>query len=158
MDASSPHWASLQSDLLYRIAKCLSTSVDVLRFRAVCHSWRSSIPSPPKIPSLKLHFPIGPRPYLNGYLLLIKSTVYAFQSLTNSDSSCDTARTLLIKIQESKSGKMILIDPLFASHSENLDTTEFPRVLNLLDDRVHEISKAYVLELVEQVKKGHELE
>ncbi|KAF2312476.1 hypothetical protein GH714_034809 [Hevea brasiliensis] len=138
MDSSSPQWASLGIDLLSKIAKCLDTSVDILRFSAVCYSWRSSIPPPPKIPSpcpsLKLPFAIGPNPCLNpnrrGYFLLIESTIYALQPLTKISDSCKTTKTWLIKIEESKSGK----------------------VLNFLDYRVDETSKAHGLKFVDQGK------
>lgn len=160
MDSSSLQWANLGRDLLSLIAKCLDTRVDVLRFRAVCHSWRSSIPLPPKIPSpypsLKLPFPISPNPHLHprrrGYFLLKEYTVYAVQPLTKiSDSSSTTAKTWIIKIEESKSGKVILNDPLFRFPFKNLNKN-LPKVLNLLDYRVDEISKAYGLEFVQQGK------
>ncbi|KAL3580843.1 hypothetical protein D5086_018678 [Populus alba] len=43
-------WTHLPKDLIELISKCLDTSTDLLRFRSVCNSWRSSIP--PKSPRL----------------------------------------------------------------------------------------------------------
>ncbi|EEF33970.1 conserved hypothetical protein [Ricinus communis] len=36
-------WTNLPKDLLEQISKCFDTSIDILRFRSVCSSWRSSV-------------------------------------------------------------------------------------------------------------------
>ncbi|KAJ3686490.1 hypothetical protein LUZ61_015654 [Rhynchospora tenuis] len=37
-------WACLPSEMLNLVAKCLNESSDFVRFRAICHAWRSSTP------------------------------------------------------------------------------------------------------------------
>ncbi|XVF76376.1 hypothetical protein PTKIN_Ptkin13bG0261600 [Pterospermum kingtungense] len=49
-------WSQLSPELLTLIAKCLDTRFDVLRFRSVCSSWRSSFP--PKLYPLPTKLPL----------------------------------------------------------------------------------------------------
>ncbi|KAE8057323.1 hypothetical protein FH972_014024 [Carpinus fangiana] len=41
-------WTQLRRELLKSIADNLKIYADCLRFRAVCHSWRSSVPNTPR--------------------------------------------------------------------------------------------------------------
>ncbi|KAJ4824096.1 hypothetical protein Tsubulata_044248, partial [Turnera subulata] len=74
-------WSDLPRDLLERIGNCLQNDyLDILRFRAVCSSWRrysSTDPLPPMIPSLTL----PPLVYLNdSYQYVLKElAVYSVQ-------------------------------------------------------------------------------
>ncbi|XP_061361303.1 F-box protein SKIP23-like [Gastrolobium bilobum] len=52
-------WAELQPEIVELISKSLTIYADYLRFRCVCHSWRSSLPKtplhlPPQLPWLML--------------------------------------------------------------------------------------------------------
>ncbi|KAG5253971.1 F-box protein [Salix suchowensis] len=154
MDSTSqPHWSSLPSDLLINIANILDARIDLLSLRAVCSPWRSSLPLPPKAPLLKLPFPIDPNnPNLNsnrhGHFALIESFSYSLEPINR-----DPKRTWLIKIQESESGNVILKDPLARyplARYPLAGLDRLPKVLNLLDYRVKEISKGYYVEFVEQ--------
>lgn len=151
MDSTSPpQWSSLPSDLLFNIASILGTRIDLLSLRAVCNSWRSSLSLPPKTPLVKLPFPIDSNnPNLNpnrhGHFALSESFSYSLEPINR-----DPKRTWLIKIQESESGNVILKDPLARHPLAGLD--RLPKVLNLLDYRVKEISKGYYVEFVEQGK------
>ncbi|XP_019242788.1 PREDICTED: putative F-box protein At5g60060 [Nicotiana attenuata] len=55
-------WSDLPKELVERIGKFLDTHIDVLRLRAVCSTWRSSLPPFKNSPSLplKLQVPIIP--------------------------------------------------------------------------------------------------
>ncbi|CAK7330573.1 unnamed protein product [Dovyalis caffra] len=149
MDSTSPsQWSSLPSDLLFNVANILNTRIDLLCLRAVCNSWRSSLPLPPKPPLLKLPFPIDPNnPNLNpnrlGYFALIETITYSLEPINK-----EPKRTWLIKLQESESGNVIFKDPL--ARYPVVGTNRLPKVLNLLDYRVKEISRGYYVEFVEQ--------
>ncbi|KAG2694989.1 hypothetical protein I3760_08G170000 [Carya illinoinensis] len=138
-------WSDFPKELWSPIGKSLDTGIDVLRFRSVCSSWRASIPpSHPNSPRFPLQFP---HPYDAFPTYICQSTIYCIQPLDSSSTS--TAATSshikgdLIKVQESASGKLRLLEPLAscAIHS-------YPRsakTLNLLNFRIVEITKAYTL-------------
>ncbi|XP_059439454.1 putative F-box protein At1g65770 [Corylus avellana] len=147
-------WSNLPRDLLVMIGRSLDARVDVLRFRGVCTSWRSSIPSfhahSPRFP-LKFPEPFSalesasmlrvPQPQL----YLCESTLYLLQPEnpfpTSSSSCCN--KGWLIKVQESNSGKLHLLDPL-PSHKYRFSPVP-PNTLNLLNFRVVELRKAHML-------------
>ncbi|TYH88784.1 hypothetical protein ES332_D01G212000v1 [Gossypium tomentosum] len=55
-------WSQLPPELVVLIAKCLEARFDILRFRSVCSSWRSSAPLPPKLnPLLPTNRPLPRR-------------------------------------------------------------------------------------------------
>ncbi|TYI43958.1 hypothetical protein ES332_A01G203600v1 [Gossypium tomentosum] len=55
-------WSRLLPELVVLIAKCLEARLDILRFRSVCSSWRSSVPLPPKLnPLLPTNLPLPRR-------------------------------------------------------------------------------------------------
>ncbi|CAN8269652.1 unnamed protein product [Cochlearia groenlandica] len=51
-------WSTLPKDLLDLISKSIESTFDLLRFRSVCSSWRSSADPKPPLPSH--HLPILP--------------------------------------------------------------------------------------------------
>ncbi|KAL1120965.1 hypothetical protein V6Z11_D01G200900 [Gossypium hirsutum] len=56
------YWSQLPPELVVLIAKCLEARFDILRFRSVCSSWRSSAPLPPKLnPLLPTNLPLPRR-------------------------------------------------------------------------------------------------
>ncbi|KAM4118560.1 hypothetical protein ACB094_02G212300 [Castanea mollissima] len=168
--ANSPQWSGLNRDLLEKIAKCIDTRTDVLHFRAVCTTWRSSIPLPPKTslpPLIKLPFPIGPNPRLNpkrrGHFTLKESTVFSIEPITKiSNTYYSTTKTWLIKIEFLTASnelitKVLLKEPLSRFGFEGL-TQKLPKVLNLLDYKVSEVSKVCGLEFVAVGKSPDEIE
>ncbi|MBA0551072.1 hypothetical protein Golob_021973, partial [Gossypium lobatum] len=55
-------WPQLPPELVVLIAKCLEARFDILRFRSVCSSWRSSVPLPLKLkPLLPTNLPLPRR-------------------------------------------------------------------------------------------------
>ncbi|GLT71267.1 hypothetical protein SLA2020_433000 [Shorea laevis] len=139
-------WSDLPRDLLPMIGKSLDAAVDVLRFRSVCTSWRSSIPP---IHAHSPHFPLKfpePRSAIETAsksrppVYLCESTLYLIQPVNPFSTSSCCSKGWLIKVQKSKSGKLRLLDPL-----PNLKYTIPPNTLNLLKFRVVELRKAYML-------------
>ncbi|XP_031254347.1 F-box protein SKIP23-like [Pistacia vera] len=142
MDTITPDWTRLPRDLLTSIATRLHTRIDILRFRAVCCSFRCKLPHPPKVmfPESILRttdFLKGPHPDNEDPFVLTECTVYAIQPLDD-----ETSPTWLVQVQESTSGKVRIKDSLSGFHFKSLEN----KSLNLLDYRVKEISKSYVFE------------
>jgi hypothetical protein len=142
-------WSGLPKELLEVIGKILDSRLDVLRSRSVCSSWRSSIPPfharfRPKFPdpcsALQSASTSGPPSISGPPVYLCESTLYLVQPVNHfPTSSCN--KGWLMKIQESNSGKLHLLDPLLFSHKH----TVTPNTWNLLNFRVVELRKAYVL-------------
>nr|XP_023890191.1 F-box protein SKIP23-like [Quercus suber] len=168
--ANSPQWSGLNRDLLEKIAKCIDTRTDVLHFHAICTTWRSSIPLPPKTslpPLIKLPFPIGPNPRLNpkhrGHFTLKESTIFSIEPITKiSTSYYYTTKTWLIKIEfltasNEPNTKVLLKEPLSSFAFEGLNQ-KLPKVLNLLDYKDSEVSKVCGLEFIAVGKNLDEIE
>ncbi|KAJ4847010.1 hypothetical protein Tsubulata_048100 [Turnera subulata] len=112
-------WSDLPSELLEKIGSCLQNSyIGILRFRAVCSTWRrySSTPLPPKIQSLTL----PPIVYLNNsYQYVLKElAVYSVQPAHLHN----TTPLLLKQSLESTDDPVMILKPLNSP---------------LLDDRKH---------------------
>jgi hypothetical protein len=148
-------WSDLPTDLLPMIGRSLDTCIDVLRFRSVCSSWRSSVPPfHPNSPRFPLKFPNPdaatltepprwpPRP-----AFLFQTTFCYIQTLnpssTSSSSSTMSNKGWLMKVDESSSGKLRFVDPVLDSRNRYCITR--PKTLNLLNFRVVEFGKAYTL-------------
>ena len=161
-------WSELRRDALEEIAKRLNTRTDVLHFRAVCTTWRSSIPLPPKnsFPLIKLPFPIGPNPRLNpkrrGYFTLKEPTIFSVEPINKISDPWSTTKTWMVKIEHATvstepNSKVLLKEPLSRFHFQKI-TQKLPKVLNLLDYKVSEVSKSYGLEFVAVEKNPDEYE
>ncbi|XP_044470504.1 F-box protein SKIP23-like [Mangifera indica] len=131
---------NLPENVLASIAECLNTKIETLCFRAVCSSFRTSVRPPlPPLSHVKIPFPPGLKD--DGHLELTESTVYAFQPLEKS------TETWLVKVEESHSGKIQIMDPMFKLRIKN-SSEMLPESFNLLDYRVKEIAKSWRLEIV----------
>ena len=142
MDEERVEWSDLPKELLPTIGKSLDTRIDIVRFRSVCNSWRSSIPSN-NSPRFPLKFP---NPYLptsatqaQAPAYLCESTIYRIQRLNPSTSS---NKAWLVKVEQDSNsgGKLRFFDPI-----SNRRTRYPNKTLNLLDFRVIELTKAYML-------------
>ncbi|XP_031287373.1 F-box protein SKIP23-like [Pistacia vera] len=155
MDTNTPDWSSLPDHLLASIEERLPTRIDRLCFRAVCNSFRSSIPPPLKPASphadLKITLPGLPP------LVLVEFTFYAIKSLPSISNPNQIKYTWLVKSEELHNGKVRLEDP-FSSRRLGIwddwvpESEKLPESLNLLDYRVKEVAKAYRLEVFYQGK------
>ncbi|XP_054810057.1 F-box protein SKIP23-like [Prosopis cineraria] len=138
-----PNWCDLPSELWRKIGKSLRNRIDLLRFRSVCNSWRSSIPpSLPNSPSFPLQLPHPINPFT--VVFLIQSTFYRIEPPYQPSSS--SPKGWLIKVEgesnPSHSHPLRLLNPLSDRQFSN-PLSSSPRILNLLDYRVLELYKSY---------------
>lgn len=148
MESSTGKWSNLPNDLVEHTVKLLDSPIDLIRFRSVCAKWRSSAPLinnlNPLFP-LKVPTPTCIDPDLRPFsVFLIESTIYKI-----SNTSKNTTKSWLVRVEGSstKTTKMRLKDPLTPSLFRISTTNKFPKVWNLLDLRVSEVSKAYELKI-----------
>jgi hypothetical protein len=141
------NWSDLPDEILPCIGKSLDASIDVLRFRSVCTSWRSSIPSSREIsPCFPLPFPFTGS---NGNPIdafVSQSTFYRLEPSEKNPNpsapSSSSPKGWLIKVEESETGQIRLLNPLSSLHTR-FPPASFPKLINLLDFRAVEVSKAY---------------
>ena len=146
-------WSQLPIELWPKIGKYLDNHIDVLRFRSVCESFRSSIPpSHPNSPSFPLQIPHPVYDSLNNYVN--QSTVYIVEPTDASSNSSleplvpSSSKGWLIKVEETKNQPVSLLSPIsdrklsYPLSSNNTSTM----VWNLLDYRVIELCKSYKIE------------
>ncbi|KAF9676203.1 hypothetical protein SADUNF_Sadunf09G0114100 [Salix dunnii] len=139
-------WAHLPKDLIELISERLDTSTDLLRFRSVCSSWRSSIhPKPPRLSSNT--FKILPNDGICHTSLgfsLFKRRIFLVGS-PNSHNQKDP-QGWLVKVEDLP-GKKHLLDPLSRYRSTSFPNS-LPRVLDLMNLRIRELGHEYVLQHV----------
>ncbi|KAH0971022.1 hypothetical protein GBA52_023178 [Prunus armeniaca] len=152
MDGSSIRvdWTNLPPQLYQLIAQNLKTHIEVLRFRSVCSSWRSSIP--PFCASISPNFPFPHGP--TGFLSQI--TVYLTRPFPDPDpnpnpnpsssSSTPSSKGWLLKLEEC-ADKIRLLNPItnWRVSSVKDDVARNPTDLNLVDLNMVELGKAYAL-------------
>lgn len=141
--AKMAEWTHLPKDLLEQISKCLETSIDLLRFRSICTSWRSAVSRKPR--RLSGTFRILPNDGISRTSLgfyLSRRTIFLI-GLPNSHTQTDQDGWL-VKIKEDVPDRKHLLNPL-SRYQLNSLPNNFPRVLNLLNLRVCELGQEYVL-------------
>ncbi|KAK3410534.1 hypothetical protein EUGRSUZ_J02505 [Eucalyptus grandis] len=134
-------WSDLPPEILSIIGNRLHTRMDVLRFRGVCSSFRSSIPRPRHDAS---RFPFRiPTSTPRFALFLRASTVYAVET---PDGAAPSGRTRwLLRLEESELERMRILS-LFSHRRIAYLPHEFPEVLDSLQFRIVEIFREYTLE------------
>ncbi|KAK8527132.1 hypothetical protein V6N12_054357 [Hibiscus sabdariffa] len=112
-------WSQLPRDLLSCISQHLDSRLHVLRFRAVCSSWRASVPLPPKSPSLpkQLHF-------------------RGFEAVSDQ-------KFWVIKVEETRQPNKFNVLSPFSRHPINNMPPSFSKELNLLSFCVEETATAF---------------
>ncbi|CAI8608965.1 unnamed protein product [Vicia faba] len=96
-------WSQLPTELWPKIGKYLDNHIDVLRFRSVCESFRSSLPnSLPNSPSFPLQIPHPIHISLNTNLS--QSTIYLIEP---SDATSDSNLASLPPSSSSSKGWLI---------------------------------------------------
>ncbi|KAI6671564.1 hypothetical protein NL676_006449 [Syzygium grande] len=134
-------WSDLPPEILSTIGRRLDTRMDVLRFRGVCSSFRSSIPPPRREAAL---FPLRiPRPPSPAPLSLRASTVCALEA---PDGAAPSGRARwLLKLEEPELGHMQILS-LFSQRAIAHLPRRFPKVLDSLQFRIVEICRQYTLD------------
>ncbi|XP_050241616.1 putative F-box protein At1g65770 isoform X2 [Quercus robur] len=137
-------WSALPIELLRSIAEASQDRSDVVRFRSVCASWRSSIPPVRKFLPFVLPLPYPPGSSRRTFVS--HRTFYRFKLLddVNPNPSTCSSKSCLVKVEEVGLGLKYLLDPL-----SNLSLgIPFPKRSNLLDYQVVEVSKEYKLQSI----------
>ena len=145
MDEREVDWSALPMELLRLIGEAIQARIDVVRFRSVCTSWRSSIDPPCEIlPPYRL-----PRPYptRSGRGAYVSHRTFYRLKLTddaNPNPSTCSSKSSLVKVEEFEFKRKRLLNPLSNLHFG----FPFPEVINLLDYQVDEVSKGYELQYI----------
>ncbi|KVH88005.1 F-box domain, cyclin-like protein [Cynara cardunculus var. scolymus] len=135
-------WSQLPRELLDLISKHLISETDLLRFRSVCTSWRSSIQP------FTSRFPILPNAGISDTtwgFYLSKRTIFRV-GLPDRDSQ-QTPSPWLIKVERDNPQKTHLMNPLTGYEFIPL-LPNFPRSLDLLNFRVMELGQEYALQYI----------
>ncbi|KAJ0693020.1 putative F-box domain-containing protein [Helianthus annuus] len=135
-------WSQLPRELLDLISTHLISETDLLRFRSVCTTWRSSI-NP-----FTSRFPILPNAGISDTtwgFYLSKRTIFRV-GLPDPDPA-QTHIPWLIKVERDNPQKTHLMNPLTGSEFIPL-LPGFPRSLNLLNFRVSELGQEYALQYI----------
>ncbi|XP_071692978.1 F-box protein SKIP23-like [Rutidosis leptorrhynchoides] len=133
-------WAQLPRELLDLISKHLISETDLLRFRSVCTSWRSSVHS------FISRFPILPHTGISDTtwgFYLSKRTIFR---IGLPEPELNTI-PWLIKVERDNPQKTHLMNPLTGSEFIPL-LPDFPRSINLLNFRVQELGQEYALQYI----------
>ncbi|KAF9682133.1 hypothetical protein SADUNF_Sadunf05G0076500 [Salix dunnii] len=134
-------WADLPVEVLDMISKCLDSRLDFLCFRAVCTSWRysASLPSfDQEVPRLILKLP----PPFHADAILMQTAVCRIEPISKLHISFfPFSRSWLVKVGQSKYGKLQLLNPL-----TNHKIKYSPTSLNLIDFKFVQLNKAFSLQ------------
>ncbi|KMT08232.1 hypothetical protein BVRB_6g142490 [Beta vulgaris subsp. vulgaris] len=147
--SSSCSWESLPKELLEIIVKHLDSRIDILRFRAVSTSWRSLVSLSYRQCQCQLTLNLPPP--INTTAILSSFTICRLEDQTPT-SAC------LVKVVESTSGKLHLLNPLILTNpnikiipeinnNNNNDEIVFKRSVNMLNFRLIELFKGYTLQV-----------
>jgi len=137
-------WSQLPRELLDLISKHLISEIDLLRFRSVCTSWRSSIQP------FNSRFPILPHSGISNTswgFYLSKRTIYCIGLPDLDHDLQQTHVPWLIKVERDNPLKTHLMNPLIGSEFLPL-LPNFPRSLNLINFRVLELGQEYALQYI----------
>ncbi|OMP04277.1 hypothetical protein COLO4_09785 [Corchorus olitorius] len=149
MASYQPCWAGLPKELLSCIAKRLDTRLDVLHFRAVCNSWRSSVPVPPRSRLLprEVKFLINRPTNPLASFFVAQKTVYCIE-LTSE--SCSTRKCWFMKVEETKQdNKFRVLNPFSKYPIKNLPAASLPNELCHLNFRFVEMVRAFSIRRME---------
>ncbi|KAJ8772437.1 hypothetical protein K2173_027614 [Erythroxylum novogranatense] len=136
-------WADLPKELLSIIGQRLDTHIDVCRFRAVCSSFRSTVP-PSHRPFPRVVFQLPPPVFSNS--LLSQIIICRVQPAHETPSDSNANRSWLTKVEESTHGELQLLAP-FRNHQLKNSPGKLPKTLNLLEFRLLELCRGYTLKL-----------
>ncbi|XP_050220078.1 putative F-box protein At1g65770 [Mercurialis annua] len=134
------NWADLPQELVEIIGNHLDSRIDVFRFRAVCTSWRSFVSSTYRqSPTLLLNLPAP----ISADAFVSLPTICRLERV---DENISQPACWLTKVDESTRGEMQLLIPL-SNRQIKFSPGMLPNILNLLNFRLVEITKACTLKL-----------
>ncbi|XP_071920960.1 F-box protein SKIP23-like [Coffea arabica] len=142
MAAAETDWSQLPGELLDLISKHLPSEVDLLRFRSVCATWRSSVPRPSPSPS---RFPILPNAGISDTtwgFYLSKRTIYCLQN-----PETPLTKAWIIKLERDHPDRTHLLNPLTRSQFRPLPHN-FPRRFDFSNMRVRELGCEFALQYI----------
>ncbi|KAL0303868.1 UNVERIFIED_CONTAM: putative F-box protein [Sesamum radiatum] len=144
MDDEIRMWSDLPQELVEKIVDCLDTETDVLRFRAICSSWRSLTRPFKRSPCTPLKLPLISKTsnpfFKDAYYSLIERNVYRIQLPESTEP-----RFRLVKTERSSDGKLCILNPVCGRRIKILSETQLPKLLNTLNFRISEVCKGYTL-------------
>ncbi|XP_068336893.1 putative F-box protein At1g65770 [Pyrus communis] len=149
---TTKEWSDLPKELWPAIGNRLDNRLDVLRFRSVCKTWRSSV-SPfqqPVTPPLPLSFSSPPAAEDGGALqtqpkaLLFQIKVYRMESLVGEKPN--SSKPWVVKFEESSSGDLRLLHPISNKPLRFFPASNSLKEFNLLDFKMVELRKSYSLQ------------
>ncbi|XP_024036153.1 uncharacterized protein LOC18036637 [Citrus clementina] len=157
MKKSKTKLCDLPDVLLSSIIEKLETQSNALRLRASCRKFQPLIPPLPNTllerQSLNIPLPFASSSSSDNnhfHYSLIESKVFAIRP-RSEDASASATTCWFIKVKESNSGQVRLMDPLSRFGFENAsDKLKLPKCLNMLDYEVKELAQDYELEVVDK--------
>lgn len=160
-------WSNLPEELLAIIvAKCKETPINILRFRAVCSTWRRSISPSPKFSQFPydiqdsindgtLNIPYD-NPSKPSRVLVVNSIYHLELPHLNPSTASSSVEGWFFKVRETEPGRYVLKKLLTDAIIRPLPEI-FPKKLSLLDYRISEICKEYVVHMVMTHEGGYRL-
>lgn len=135
----SVHWSQLPVELLEVIAKKLTVYIDYIRFRAVCSSWRSSVPNFPRHLPCQLPWLMLPKSHRRlsrcGFFSLSENKVHSLNlpEASHSKRLCGSSCGWLIILDETP--VITAVNPINRAKINLPHLSSFPNVLqfNLFD-------------------------
>ncbi|KAL6522512.1 hypothetical protein OROMI_031470 [Orobanche minor] len=139
--SSMADWSNLPTELLHLISQHIPASIDLLRFRSVCTTWRAAAPASP---SAAPRFPILPNSGISetswGFHLS-RRTIYSLQPPFANEPPW------IIKLEMDNPTRMHLLDPLARLQLKPLPDN-FPTMFNFFNVRVRELGEEYALQYI----------
>lgn len=134
-------WSQLPGELLDLVSKHLHSEIDLLRFRSVCSTWRSSVPRPSPSPS---RFPILPNAGISDTtwgFYLSKRTIYYL-----GGPGTDTPGWI-IKLERDNPDRIHLLNPLTRSQFKPLPDN-FPKSFDFSNFQIRDLGCEYTLQYI----------
>ncbi|XP_050368299.1 putative F-box protein At1g65770 [Argentina anserina] len=132
-------WSNLPIELWTLIGEKLKLHIEYLRFRSVCHSWRSNLP--PFHPSPPPKFPLPLSSSNEPTSFLCQNTLYLLRSPATSSSG-----GWFLKVEESD--MMLLRNPITSRRIRYSRDESLSECLNLLEFKMVELGKSYFLRYI----------
>ncbi|GAU12642.1 hypothetical protein TSUD_121330 [Trifolium subterraneum] len=130
-------WSELPKELLNLISQCFDMELDLLRFRSVCSTWRSS--------SIPNHYHILPfkYPFTSSSHHLSKQNIYLIKPSQQRDQTL--FRPWLIRTSQTSSNKTNIFHPLLTNMK--CHAISFPHVLDFNKFSVQQLKTNFIINI-----------